>query len=69
MYLGMNVCMYASIYRGGDESLLFQEGNKLGSKSGMCAMSTTSRRQLSSSIFFLQDKAPKEIHAILTETN
>ena len=31
------------------------------------AISTTSRRELSSS-FFLQGKAPKEIHAILTET-
>jgi hypothetical protein len=35
----------------------------------MCAISTTSRYELSSSIFFfLQGKAPKEIHAILTET-
>jgi hypothetical protein len=32
------------------------------------AISTTSRRELSSSFFVLQDKAPKEIHAILTET-
>jgi len=32
------------------------------------AISTTSRRELSSSFFFLQGKAPKEIHAILTET-
>ena len=32
------------------------------------AISTTSRRGLSSSLFFLQGKAPKEIHAILTET-
>ena len=31
-------------------------------------ISTTSRRALSSSFFFLQGKAPKEIHAILTET-
>ena len=44
-----------------------QEGNKLGSMSGTCAISTTSRRELSSNIF-LQGKAPKEIHAILTET-
>ena len=37
--------------------------------SGTRAISTTSRRELSSSFsFFLQDKAPKEIHAILTET-
>ena len=33
----------------------------------MRAVSTTSRRELSS-IFFLQGKTPKEIHAILTET-
>ena len=33
------------------------------------AISTTSRRELSSRFFFfLQDKTPKEIHAILTET-
>jgi len=31
------------------------------------AISTTSRRELSSDFFFLQGKAPKEIHAILTE--
>ena len=30
--------------------------------------STTSRRELSSSFFFLQGKAAKEIYAILTET-
>ena len=35
--------------------------------SGTRAISTTSRRELSSS-FFLQGKTPKEIHAILTET-
>ena len=36
---------------------------------GLGAISTTSRRELSSSfLFFLQGKAPKEIHAILTET-
>jgi len=35
----------------------------------MRAVSTTSRRELSSRFsFFLQGKAPKEIHAILTET-
>ena len=46
-----------------------QEGNKLGSMSGTCAISTTSRCELSSSfLFFLQGKALKEIHAILTET-
>jgi hypothetical protein len=32
------------------------------------AISTTSRRELSSRLFFLQGKAPKEIHAILKET-
>jgi len=32
------------------------------------AISTTRRRELSSSFFFLQGKALKEIHAILTET-
>ena len=47
-----------------------QEGNKLGSMAVTRAVSTISRRELSSSIFFspLQGKAPKEIHAILTET-
>jgi len=35
--------------------------------SGTRAISTKSRRELSSS-FFLQGQAPKEIHAILTET-
>jgi len=35
--------------------------------SGTRAVSTTSRRELSSSFFFLQGKAPKEIHDILTE--
>jgi len=34
----------------------------------MRAISTTYRRELSSSFFLLQGKAPKEIHAILTET-
>ena len=32
------------------------------------AISTTSRSELSSSVFFLQGKAPKEIHAILIAT-
>jgi len=36
--------------------------------SGTRAISTTSRRELSSSFLFLQGKVPKEIHAILTET-
>jgi hypothetical protein len=34
----------------------------------MYAISTTSRRELLSSFFFLQGKVPKEIHDILTET-
>ena len=34
----------------------------------MRTISTTWRRELSSSFFFLQGKAPKETHAILTET-
>ena len=36
--------------------------------SGTRAISTTSRRELSSSSSFLQGKAPEEIHAIRTET-
>ena len=32
------------------------------------AISTTKRRELSSRFFFLQGKAPNEIHAILKET-
>jgi len=37
--------------------------------SGTRAISTTSRRELSSGFFFfLEGKAPKEIHAILAET-
>jgi len=35
--------------------------------SGTRAISTKSSRELSSRFFFLQGKAPKEIHAILTE--
>ena len=35
---------------------------------GTRAVSTTSRFEMSSSIFFLQGMAPKEIHSILTET-
>jgi len=35
---------------------------------GTRAISTTSRCELQSIFFFLQDKAPKEIHAILAET-
>ena len=36
--------------------------------SGTRAISTTPRRKLSFSFFFLQGKAPKKIRAILTET-
>jgi len=36
--------------------------------SGTLAISTTSRRELSSSIFPTRRKAPKKIDAILTET-
>ena len=49
-------------------SLARTEGSKLGSTSGTRVISTTSRRELSSSSFFLQGRAPKEIRAILTET-
>ena len=45
-----------SWYRGGKEAC-----------QAIRAISTTSRREQSSSFFFLQVKAPKEIHAILTE--
>jgi len=44
-----------------------QGGNNLGSMSETHVISTTSRRELSS-FFFLQGRALKEIHAILTET-
>ena len=36
--------------------------------SGAIAISTTLRRAMSSGVFFLQGKAPKEIEAVLTET-
>ena len=39
-----------------------------GSMSATRAISTTSRRELSSSFFFLQGNAPKKIHTILIET-
>jgi len=39
-----------------------------GSMLGDARDSTTWRRELSSSFLFLQSKAPKEIHVILTET-
>ena len=53
------------VYRGADKSLA-RPGRKQTRKHVMDARdSTTSRRELSS-FFFLQGKAPKEIHAILT---
>jgi len=42
---------FSAYYRGADKSLPDQEGNKLGSMSGTRAISTTSRRELSSSFF------------------
>jgi hypothetical protein len=36
---------------------------------GTRVISTTSGSELSSSFFFMQGKAPKEIHGILTETS
>jgi len=39
-----------------------------GKRKATRAISTTSRSELSSSFFFLQGKAPKEIHTILRET-
>jgi hypothetical protein len=49
--------------------IVLKPGNKLGSRSGTRAISTTSRRQPSSSFFSpLKGKVPKEIHTILTET-
>ena len=44
-----------------------QEENKFRKMSGIRAISTTSRRELSSDFFSLQGKAPKEIRTILTE--
>ena len=58
-----------SNYRGADKSLA-RPGKETSSEACQVkrAISTTSRRELSSSFFPLQGKAPKEIHAILTET-
>ena len=57
------------MYRSADESLA-RTGRKQARKHVRdAAISTTSRRELSSSFFFpLQRKAPKEIQVILTET-
>jgi len=58
-----------SDYRGADKSLVRPGRKQLGSMSGTLAISTASRRELSSRFFFFfQGKALKEIHAILTET-
>jgi len=56
---GLFICRIASLF------LLHRQKR---SKSGTRVISTTLRRELSSSFFFLQGKAPKEIHAILIET-
>jgi len=46
-----------------------QEGNKLGSKSGDARdFNNIETRAVIKFFFFLRGKAPKEIHAILTET-
>ena len=56
------------LYRGADKSLT-RPGRKQPRKHDRDARNfNKSRRELSSSFFFLQGKAPKEIHAILTKT-
>ena len=62
---GIALLIYIYIQRCADKP--DQVGNKLGSMSGTRAISTTSRRELSSSFFPLQGKAAKEIHATLRE--
>ena len=62
MPLERGVCSFVelqdfSCYRGGKEA-----------RQATRTISTTTRRDLSLSFFFLQGKAPKEIHVILTET-
>jgi len=59
-----------SCYYRGDDKSLARPGRKQARKHirDVRAISTTSRRVLSSSIFSLQGKTPKEIHYILTET-
>jgi len=54
-------------YRGADKSLARQGMKQARKLSGTRAISTISRRELSS-FFPLQGKAPKALHAILTET-
>jgi len=61
--------LYCTIMYWGADKSLARPGKKEAQKHVRTrAISTTSRRELSSSYFFLQGKAPKEIHAILTET-
>ena len=63
------VLKHGKQYRGADKPLP-RRGRKQVWKyvTEMRSISTKSRRELSSSLFFLQGKAPKEIHDILTET-
>jgi len=56
---------HQGIYRCADKSLA-RPGRKQTREH--VRISTTSRRELLSSFFFVQGKAPKEIHAIPTET-
>jgi len=51
-----------------DKSLARSGRKQARTRTGTRAISTTSRRELQSISFFLQGKAPKEIHANLTET-
>ena len=55
------------IYRGADKSLARPERNKLRSMSGKMRDFNNIETRAVIKIFFLQRKAPKEIHAILTE--
>jgi len=57
----------SAYYRGADKSLARPGRKQVGSMSGTRWISTTSRHELSSSFSFLEGKAPKETHAILTE--
>jgi len=62
-----NIVSVCIVYLGADKSLARPGRKKIESMSGTRAISTTSRRELSSR-YFLQGKAPKEIYAILRET-
>jgi len=69
--LGHMVCHPRCVNRGADKYLARPGRKKLVSVSETRAISTTSRRELSTIFFFSparQDKTPKEINAILTET-